>query len=302
MTAAVKSNFLKLLALFAVVRGYNVAMLVLAMYLTAYFIFSKDTTLSVFFSEWKLHLIVLSSALTISAGYIINNFYDLDKDRIARPISSYISKYINQNFKLSVYLILNLIALTVALSASWRVALFFFVYQFLVWFYSHRLNKVVFINNLFYVVLSMMPFLALLLYYNNFAIIIFFHGLFLGFLLWMQVVSKNMLSYKADLIYDYKTLPVVLGQKQTKMIFSIFILLACAWSLTMSTFPKVGHMKLYFWIVSFILFLMLIFIWKLKKNWQYMIFNLIFKLLLGIGVISIAWIKINPLDLQKFFP
>lgn len=302
MQTIAKNSFLKLIALFTVIRGYNVTILVVAMYLTAYFIFAKNTTLIEFFSERKLHLMVLASAFTISAGYIINNFYDLGKDQLSRPITSYLSRYVNQNFKLIVYLAFCVIGLAFAFSASWRVGLFFIIYQFLVWFYSHKLSKIAFIHNLMYVILSLMPFLALLLYYNNYLPIVFYHGLFLGFLLLIMDISKDFVTYKADLIYNYNTLPVSIGIKKSKIVLCFIIILSILWGIIMTQFPEVGHMKLYFWVVSMVLLLHLIIIWIMKEKWQYNLYYLSLKLLLGFGVMSIAWIKINPLALQKFFP
>ena len=297
-----KNSFLKLLALFTVIRGYNIAALIVAMYLTSYFIFSKDTTLGYFFSIYKVHLIVLASAFTVSGGYIINNFYDLDKDSVSRPLTTYISRFISQNFKLTVYLILCGIALILAFSASWRVGIFFIIYSFLVWLYSHKLSRITFIHNVSYMVLSMMPFLALLLFYNNYSSIIFFHGLFLGLLLLIMDISKDLVSFRGDLIYNYRTLPVTLGITKTKWILSILIVICILWTLLMTQFNEVGHMKYYFWISSFYLIILLISIWLIHKKWQFNLYYLSFKLMLGIGILSIAWIRINPLDLQKFFP
>jgi len=303
MTSKVaKNSFLKLLALFTVIRGYNIAALVVAMYLTAYFIFSKDTTLGHFFSMYKVHLIVLASAFTISGGYIINNFYDLDKDRVSRPLTTYISRFISQSFKLKVYLILCAIALFLAFAASWRVGIFFIIYQFLVWLYSHKLTRLPLIQNLSYTILGMMPFLALLLFYNNYSPIIFFHGLFLGLLLLIMDISKDLVSYRGDLIYNYKTLPVTLGIHNTKWILSVLMLISIFWTMLMTQFEEVGHMDYYFWISAIYLLISLITIWFINKKWEFNLFYLSLKLMLGIGIISIAWIKINPLDLQKFFP
>ncbi len=303
MTSKVaKNSFLKLLALFTVIRGYNIAALVVAMIFTAYFIFAKDQTLSHFFSTYKVHLIVLASAFTISGGYIINNFYDLDKDRVSRPLTTYISRFISQSFKLNVYLVLCGIALALAFSASWRIGIFFIIYQFLVWLYSHKLSRLPFIQNLSYTILSMLPFLALLLHYNNYSPIIFFHGLFLGLILLIMDISKDLVSYKGDLIYNYKTLPVTLGIRKTKLILSILILISIFWTIIMTQFEEVGHMDYYFGISAIYLLISLIVIWFINKKWQFNLFYLSLKLMLGIGIISIAWIKINPLDLQKFFP
>lgn len=297
-----KNSLLKLLALFTVIRGYNIAALVVAMLFTAYFIFAKDNTLSQFFSTYNVHLIVLASAFTIAGGYIINNFYDLDKDQISRPITTYISKFVSQSFKLNVYLVMCAIALVLAFMASWRVGIFFIVYQFLVWLYSHKLSRIAFIQNLSYTILGMMPFLALFLHYNNYSPIIFYHGFFLGLILLLMDISKDLVSYKGDLIFNYKTLPVSLGISSTKWILTGLLLLSIMWTLVMTQFEQVGHMKYYFWATAIFLFIAMIVLWFIRHKWQYNLYYLSLKLMLGIGILSIAWIKINPLDLQKFFP
>ncbi|MXV38568.1 prenyltransferase [Flavobacteriaceae bacterium Ap0902] len=297
-----KQSFYKLFALFTVIRGYNVAVLIFAMYITAYFIFSKDTTLFHFFEKVELHLIVLASAFTISGGFIINNFYDLDKDAISRPLPTYISRFINQNFKLTVYLIFCSIALITAFLASWRVGFFFIIYNFMVWFYSHKISKITLIHNIFYVVLSMMPFLALLLFYNNYSPIIFYHGIYLGLLLLSMDIVKDLTTYQGDLIYNYQTLPVTFGIYKTKWFISFILGLSFIWTRIMTTFNEVGHMGLYFTFVSVLIILILVLIWRFKAKWQYNFIYLLLKFILGVGVLSIAWIKINPLDLQKFFP
>ncbi len=296
-----KDNFLKLVALFTVIRGYNVFMLILAMYLTAYFIFSDGIDLTTFLEGRKIHFMVMASAFTVSAGYIINNFYDLEKDRVSRPISVYVSRFISQDFKLTVYLFLNLVGLIFAYLVSWRVLIFFFVFQFLVWLYSHKINKWVLVNNLFSTLLAIMPFLALSLHYNNYSPIVFMHGAFLSLLLLISDIVKDLSSYKADMIYNYNTLPTNFGRTFTKYVVLFCIILLAFFAYTLSLKPEVGNMKWYFYVALSALPFAILFLFWNKKSWQYKLLNFYFKALLGLGVISIAWIKINPLDIQKFF-
>ena len=71
----------KLLSLFSVVRGYNILMITLAQYLASIYILAPDRPLRKIIFDLNLFLIVTASALVIAAGYIINNFYDAEKDR-----------------------------------------------------------------------------------------------------------------------------------------------------------------------------------------------------------------------------
>lgn len=300
-TKPTKNYFVKFLALFTVVRGYNVGMLVLAMYFTAYFIFSKNVSFVTFITHWHLHFIIMASAFTVSAGYIINNFYDLDKDKIGRPVFAYMGKFVSQNFKLTIYIIFNIIALIFAFMASWRVALFFIVFQFATWFYSHKLNRIIFINNLSSTILSLFPFLAIFLYYNNYSEVIFLHAAFLGLNLLCIDLTKDFLTIKADAIYNYNTLPVSLGKSKAKIVLSAVLILTVFFGFILNYRPEIGYMSLYFRTISIIFFVLAILIFFIKENWQWRVLHLTFKILLGLGVISLAWIRINPLDLHKIF-
>lgn len=302
MSTSPKRLLYKLVALFTVIRGYNVGMLVLAMYITAYFIFSKALPLLDFLDNPELHLIILASAFTISGGYIINNFYDLDKDTVSRPLTTYISRFISQNLKLTVYLTFCLISLILAFVASWRIGIFFVVYNFLVWLYCHKISRITLAHNLFYVILSLLPFIALLLFYNNYSLVIFLHGIYLGLLILCMDIIKDLTTHKADLIFDYNTIPVTYGINNTKLIVSIILSISFGWTWLMTSFDEVGQMKLYFIGSSFVILVIGILLWVFKDKWQFNLLYLLLKLMLGVGVLSIAWIKINPLALQKFFP
>jgi 4-hydroxybenzoate polyprenyltransferase len=76
---------LKGLAFFSVLRGYNIALIVLAQYLCSIFILAPDKPLKELLLDPDLALLILSTAIVIGSGYIINSFYDAEKDLINRP-------------------------------------------------------------------------------------------------------------------------------------------------------------------------------------------------------------------------
>lgn len=289
----------KTIALFTVIRGYNIAMLMLAQYMASLFIFNEGKNHLEILLDKNLSFIIVVSALCGAAGYIINNFYDLEKDAIDRPLQNYIERFISQNFKLNVYLVLNLLALGIALVVSWKMAGFFFVYQFLVWFYSHKINKLVWLNNVYSVILMIFPFFALFIYYGNLSSIIFFHAGFLFLLLLITDMLKDLSSSTADAIYNYTTLPVKYGNLRTKKIISLLIILNSALSAYMAYDTDTGYMR-YFFLFSSIFLLLLIFpLLRSKSKTTYKILHLTFKLLIGFGIFNMVFIDLNPLDLQK---
>ena len=132
---------MKIVSLFSVVRGYNIPVIVLAQYLSAIFILAPEKGALAVLLDFNLFIIVLASSLTIASGYIINSFYDSQKDLINRPNKSMLDRLVSQKTKLTVYFLLNFITAFIAFFVSWRSVLFFSVYIFLIWFYSHKIKK-----------------------------------------------------------------------------------------------------------------------------------------------------------------
>ena len=142
-----KLIFLKIVSLFSVVRGYNIPVIILAQYLSAIFILSPEKRALNVLLDFNLFIIVLASSITIASGYIINSFYDHKKDIINRPNKTLLDRFVSQKTKLTVYFSLNFIAVLLSFFVSWRAVLFFSVYIFLIWFYSHKIKKLVLIGN-----------------------------------------------------------------------------------------------------------------------------------------------------------
>src|SRR5699024_4894981 len=113
-----KLLLLKLASLFSVVRGYNIVVIILAQYLTSIYIFAPHKAVSDVLFDIHLLLIVLASALSIASGYIINNFYDAEKDLINRPTKTILDNYISQNSKLAAYFTLNFLAVILVSAVS----------------------------------------------------------------------------------------------------------------------------------------------------------------------------------------
>ena len=73
---------LKFFSLFSVVRGYNILIIVIAQYLTSIYILAPDLPVRQVLFDVNLLMLVLASSSAIAGGYIINSFYDSEKDLI----------------------------------------------------------------------------------------------------------------------------------------------------------------------------------------------------------------------------
>ena len=143
-----KLLLLKIVSLFSVVRGYNIPIIIIAQYLSAIFIMAPEQRALSILLDFNIFILVFASAIAIASGYIINNFYDSQKDLINRPNKSMLDRLVSQKTKLQVYFSLNFIVVLMAWFISWRALLFFSFYIFLIWFYSHKLKKIIFLIQL----------------------------------------------------------------------------------------------------------------------------------------------------------
>ena len=284
---------IKFLSMFSVIRGYNILVIVIAQYLTSIYILSINKSLREVVLDLNLFLIVLASAATIAGGYIINNFYDSEKDLINKPFKSKLDRLVNQNTKLSFYFVLNFVAVVLVSAVSFRAVLFFSIYIFGIWFYSHKLKKLPFIGNLMSAILTITPFFAVFIYYKNFETVIFVHATFLFLIISMRELTKDLENIKGDFALNYHTIPVVYGEQVSKIMLTILSLLTLIPTYLLLFKYQMGYMYLFFYTSLFLLVIFLILLWKSKTKIHYLILHNILKFIIVFGVFCILLIDVD---------
>ena len=276
--------------MFSVVRGYNIPIIALAQYLSAIFIMAPEKRALSVLLDFNLFIIVIASGLTIASGYIINNFYDSKKDLINRPNKSKLDRLVSQKTKLQVYFTVNFVVALLAFLVSFRAVLFFSVYIFLIWFYSHKLKKYPIIGNLTASLLAVLPFFAILLYYKNLYPQIFAHASFLFLLLLIREIIKDLENIKGDIANDYQTIPVKFGEVFAKKTITLLTLITILPVYFLVEIYDVGYMDIYFYVSLIILILFLIYLWKSDSKPDYLRLHNILKFLVVSGVFCIVLI------------
>ena len=204
------NNFLiKILSLFSLVRGYNIIFIIIAQIVSSIFIFSGYQNIYKVIFDLNIWLIILSTSTSISAGYIINNFYDSGKDLINRPLKTFLEYEISGSTKLYAYVILNFLTLFFSLLVSLKAFIFFGIYSMGIFLYSIKISKYLFLRNFLSVMLVVTPFFAITVYYKNFSLEILTHAIFLFFVILIKELIKDLENIKGDFTMNYKTIPVV---------------------------------------------------------------------------------------------
>ena len=285
-------NFYKVLSLFSIVRGYNIFILIIAQYMTAKYIFDPFQSWKTLFFDINFLFIVLATALSSSAGYIINNFFDSPKDKLNRPNKFFIENLISKKNQFLIYIILNFLSLIIAAQISSYSLIFFSIYILGIYFYSNFIKRSFWLSNFFLSILMIMPFLALSVYFKNFNYIIFCFASYLFFLIFSKDLIKDLESLKGDIVYSYKTIPAVYDSRITKIIFSFLILIILI-PVYYLIIEDLGLMSYYFILCIPFFLIVLLLLWLYNKDEIYLIIHNLLKAWILIGILSISLLNFN---------
>jgi 4-hydroxybenzoate polyprenyltransferase len=184
---------------------------------------------------------------------------------------------------------------------SWRVALFYSVYIFLIWFYSHKLKKYPIIGNITASLLAILPFFGILLYYTkkdhfrnletSQMEIIFSHAAFLFLLLLIREMIKDLENLTGDFATNYKTIPVVYGETTSKKAITMLTFISVIPIYLLVTNYDVRYMDIYFYCCLIVLGFILTKLWNATEKAQYLKLHNLLKVLIVAGVFCIVLIE-----------
>lgn len=214
-------------ALFRLARFWNLVILGMAQYCTAYFLIGKHTLI-----DWKLSLLAISTMMIAAAGYIINDYYDVKIDLINKPDRVVIGKDITRRYAIFFHSALSISGVGVGLILSWQIATVNFFSAFLLWLYSNNLKRQPFIGNFCIGLLTASSIMIVNLLYPPFNSFILIYSLFAMVITLVREIVKDMEDWKGDNTFGCKTLPIIWGIRKTKMLLyfllALFVILALA--------------------------------------------------------------------------
>ena len=275
-------------------RIFLLLLFTFTLYVSTFFLFNQEENLRKFVFDYKVHGIIFCSVLSIAAGGIINRFYDNEKDRVSRPFRTRLQSFLKEKYFLYSYITLNVVTLVISAILSPRILVFFLVYQLLIWFYSHKLSKILIVNNLTFVSLSLYPFFGMLVYYQHFSYKIFLMAIFLFLLMLTIDLIKDVLTKNVDKVFGYNTIANVFGKKTSYHIIALVIFLnILVSSVIVYSYHQLNIFSWYF-VISILFFLLLIFpILTYQKNKMFWVINL-FRVWVFVGVVFMLFNGIYP--------
>jgi 4-hydroxybenzoate polyprenyltransferase len=189
-------------------------------------------------------LLSLSCVLIAGAGYIINDYFDLNIDRVNKPEKLVVEKIIKRRWAIIWHWILSGIGVLIGFYISWKIRNIFVgtshvLTVVMLWFYSTTFKRKLLIGNIIISLLT--AWVILVLYLCEFKVHTFVHPVFhqvlsriyklavlyAGFafiISFVREVVKDIEDMQGDAAYNCRTMPIVWGVNVSKVFVTTWLI------------------------------------------------------------------------------
>ena len=192
-------------------------------------------------------LLVAASILIAAAGYIINDYFDIDIDEVNKPDRMVVDKFISRRWAIAWHFILSAIAILFTLLAlpvlqKWYLVVANIFCVAVLWFYSTNFKKKLLIGNI--AISLMTAWTILLVFFSKLSVSDAFapdfHGqpkffrfafLYAGFAFMITLIReaiKDIEDMPGDEKYGCRTMPIVWGVNATKVYIAVWMIILIA--------------------------------------------------------------------------
>lgn len=196
---------------------------------------------------WVLTLLIISVVCIAAGGYVINDYFDVKIDRINRPDDLVVTRVVSRDAAMRLFQVLTAVGIVAGLAVawwarSWNMLFIYVVIPGLLWFYSSSYKRMLLVGNLIVAFISaLVPLLIAMvnadhlrfLYHESLAYTPIVGQLYVwlgGFALFCMLLTlsrevvKDMEDVEGDRELECRTMPIVWGEKVSKIVVTIVLL------------------------------------------------------------------------------
>lgn len=293
------------------IRWKNLLMIAVMQYLIKYALllpFRESHGVLITLSDFNFFLLVLATVCIAAGGYVINDVYDVETDKINKPNKLIVSKHITEKSATTIFIVLNIIGVGLGFYLSHGIGKsgffsIFFIASALLYIYSSSLKQIAVVGN---VVVSIVVFLSILLVgifelvpainqnseavQTTFLKIILDYAVFAFMINLIRELVKDIEDIEGDQKAGIQTLPVILGKERTnKIIFILSIIPILSITYYVITYLFKQQLVVGYFLVLVIapLIYVSIKLFSAKQKAQYKHISLVLKLVMLTGMLSL---------------
>ena len=195
---------------------------------------------------WNFILLVVSSVLIAAAGYIINDYFDINIDQINKPTANVVDKIVSRRWAMAWHFVLSGVGILLSAWVAWRTGFWYillgnFMCVLLLFGYSVSLKRKLLFGNILISLLT--AWVILVIGLAEFTSPVFtsskiveasgkdhsvFSLLYAGFAFISSLIReaiKDIEDMQGDEKYGCRTMPIVWGVNSAKVYIAVWLLL-----------------------------------------------------------------------------
>lgn len=256
--------------------------------------------------------LVLASFFIAAAGYIINDYFDINIDEVNKPQKMVVDKWINRRWAIALHFLFNTLGLLCSFLAfpflqKWYLILANILCMVLLWFYSTNFKRQLLTGNVVISLLTAWTILIVFFSKVDFAAafgagpvthgklfkIAVLYAAFAFIITLIREALKDMEDLQGDAQYKCKTMPILWGIQATKVYVAVWLVVLIALLIAV-----IAYVLQYQWwlavayIIPAIIFPLIIILIKLKKSMtsaDFHILSSLTKLVMFTGILSMVF-------------
>jgi len=199
-------------------------------------------------SNQLFYLLVIASVLIAAAGYIINDYFDLQIDNINKPEKVVVDKILKRRWAIVWHWLLSSIGIAISFyisykTKSWVIGIANIACVLLLWFYSTTFKKKLLSGNI--IIAALTAWVIIVVYFFCGASLqvwndanyvderkfFKFTMLYAGFAFIVSLIReviKDLEDKHGDAQYNCRTMPIVWGVQSTKVFTAVWLVVAIA--------------------------------------------------------------------------
>lgn len=210
-------------SLLNLVRWQNLIIVIFTQYLIR-MLFIGPANLPIL-QDYKFTLLVISTVLITAAGNIFNDVMDLKTDLINKPEKVYINRVISSERALQIYWLFNIVALFLGSLIHVNIIFVQAIAISLLFAYSTIFKKKLLIGNLVVAFLTALVVIIIEVLYQSGNTWLYVYAFFAFAVNLIREIIKDLEDLEGDRATGAKTLPVVIGISDTKIVLKVIIIL-----------------------------------------------------------------------------
>ena len=270
----------KLLDFFKLIRWKNIVIVALTQYLIRYTLLIPFVDF-LSLNDMQFLLLVISTVLVAAAGYIINDYFDIQVDQHNKR-KIIVGNSIKRREAMALHFIFSGLGVGIGFFLGWKVGMWNlgFINLFsasALWFYSTHFKRNYLSGNLLISLLSALVLLIVALYdilpaseQNDINAIVVFkiiciYAAFAFITTLIREIVKDLEDLEGDQKMGYETYAIVSGKKKAKNLVQTLSLLTILGVACILYSQFQADLYSFLYVLFFVEFPFLFFLWKLKK-------------------------------------